>query len=1311
MTKRIPVTSEQNIWFDAEQVDDSDLTLEQTHNATIQTGIINNHFGTGAVPEVLEQNILFDSSLETNFLDGVAVSAQNQPADTNYGNQLEITLTDSLANGKKTVKVCVIGLDFNSELQFETFDFKTNETQVGCKHFATIELLLFNDFIGNPSYSLNLGGKIVIKEANPFTLSRNPKMVAQDLQPNLFFRDFFVDGSTSLFTLLTAALPYYNIDTLGIYTGSADQYYLLADDITTQVGEKFVATTNNIQKLTLLMSVRNLVTPADLAWTGELILSIYPLQSTIECSTDIVPNLAIDYAPMNTPIAQVSLDYNSLLADGVLLDSVPQPVDFVFSNSSAEGGNSISVGDYYAFSLKRAGTADKCDIILEAGNDLIDDSRVTSYSGSVWVDIPEQDLWFQIWHDSAKVSDGQGYDSGNGMILPKTMLNTTTQATEDYCLKDIQFTGNDVYRAVISATVEKSDQVTDQRTGQPVYSRKEFVPSVSLLNSIDIASLISASEPLIIGSISDKNNKSFDAAQAALSALLHSATVVNDEILVKIITDTTDTGRYSTSVTALESNLLLGNFNDAKIYPNGINTSTYYRVSEAKLCSMMVGDVDGDGVITSSDLDLLESYYGFDMNTGLPEDSTVTTDGYTTTYTNGYNTLTVPFTNGFGLSFQLVRSDGYVVASGSDGIIVANPNDNRLAQFTSSNVSFSTIIGLTDFILVINDPSVDANYGGFDITGIDSVSDVITLRKVYLTGDVFAQMLRADINGDFAITEADGYLLESYINRYPYVGTPSTTYPAPTTDPYTKIGTLFNVVRFKVQKYVDRSDDYSSVITGRATTIHPEQDIFQADGYFHSHDFYNNPAILSFEKKLTWQDFRVITGYRTKTVPSVFTSLSGYNVKQCTLDGTTCNTYPLPIDFDSGTIDFYAPDNVIIGSGEIKRPNGGFYKVDFEMGTIVLEIPNGLYGNEKSINLMQDFIVSEVDGTTGLPTGLTRLGYPAMRYADCSFVESSDLANDKVRFSVAVQSFSPNTNGEDDDGYTGAIVDGKMGVSMDYSTGLLTLNFTNLYEDAVMQTLSTKVQISVYLKKGGFNNTPLFVESAQVRNMLSLISIFNGPVSGGPSALVDLEVETTGILPIVNGGTGLNAAGAYGSVLMSSGSALSYQFIADLPGTISSTSGVADAGKMIKTDSAGKLDPSFIYMNPVYIYGVAGTITDGYDASPHAIGALEFTYDDFVATGISSVKFEAIIETTNASNAAEIRLYDLTSGADEVLSGANDYLSSTSTTPELVVSDDLSTALDDGTISHLYEIRLVLNPTTGAELATCKMARLVVTYT
>jgi hypothetical protein len=434
--------------------------------------------------------------------------------------------------------------------------------------------------------------------------------------------------------------------------------------------------------------------------------------------------------------------------------------------------------------------------------------------------------------------------------------------------------------------------------------------------------------------------------------------------------------------------------------------------------------------------------------------------------------------------------------------------------------------------------SPDANYGGFDIIGVDTNTDVLTIRKILITGETFAQMFRADINGDFHITYEDGYLLQSYLDRAPVTSAPTMTYPGPSTNPYTKIGTRFNVIRFKVQKFVDRTDDYSPVTTGRPDVVHPIQDIFASDGYYSSHNFYNNPSILVFNKQLVWDPALIVVNSQPKSVPAAFTSLNGFIEHRCGIEGTNCSIYPLPPEFDRGRTDLYIPDNLIIGhGGELQHPDGNFYKVDFEVGTITLEIPDGIFGSEKTINIMDDFIADY----TG--DGVTRLGFPAMRFADCSLVTSDALAKDQLRFSVAVQSFSPNTNGLSEDGYAGIIVDGKMGVSIDYETGLLTLNFTNLYQDSILSTLSTKLQINVFLKKGGFNNRPLFVDSTKVQNMLKLISVFSGANEGGASALVDLESDVSGVLPLIHGGTGLNAVGLNGSVLMSNGSSASYQFV------------------------------------------------------------------------------------------------------------------------------------------------------------------------
>ena len=96
MPIRNPVSAPQNIWFNSQQVDDVDLTLEQNYNNTITSAIVNNQIGTGVLPEALEQNIIFDSTLVSGFLDGVALYAQNQPTDSNFGNQLEISLSNSI---------------------------------------------------------------------------------------------------------------------------------------------------------------------------------------------------------------------------------------------------------------------------------------------------------------------------------------------------------------------------------------------------------------------------------------------------------------------------------------------------------------------------------------------------------------------------------------------------------------------------------------------------------------------------------------------------------------------------------------------------------------------------------------------------------------------------------------------------------------------------------------------------------------------------------------------------------------------------------------------------------------------------------------------------------------------------------------------------------------------------------------------------------------------------------------------------------------------------------------------------------------
>ncbi len=1091
MTKRSPVSGIQNIFIDSEQLDDSDLTTEQNYNNSIQTGLINNHVGVGVLPEVLNQNVLFDSLLVSGLLDGTDIQVQTQPSDTSLGNQLEIELSDSDAAGKKAVKVAVIGLDFENNLQYDTFVFRTNEIQITKKHYTYVLTVLFNDFIGSSTQSFNLGGRVLIREAKPFSLSRDPVMASQDTEPNLFWRDFFVSGVTSLNTLLQAALPLYNVDNLDINTGFKENKIIEVDDVTSQVGQKFLATTNNIQKIQLLLSVQN-TDPGDeddLAWGGDLVISIFPLQSTIQCPTDITPNLAIDFSPSNIPLAQVSFNYSTLQDKGVTLDGTPQPVDFVFSNTLVASGNTVTVGNYYVVTIKRSGSADKCDMLIACGSSVGNDSRVTLFTGTVWVDLPEDDLWFRVYTDAAKVSDGQAYETGHGIAIPKIALDEETNAQADFSLDGIQFKGNELYTAVVSANVEKSVPVQDQRTGNDVLTRQQFVPSVELLNPIDLSNLSASTEPFIIGLATDKNKKSFDASSATLSSELHSWTFVKNELLIKVIDDQTDGYRYDTTVNSLVTNLINGDFTNAQFVPNTAEPDIFYRIAKAELCSMIYGDINGDGIVDDSDLAAYTALLGVDLNNSPPAVSDITTDGYTTTCINGYPVYSEPFETDFTLTFQLVDpTTDTVSVSASDGILVVNPTDGSIATFQSASTDFSAVADLVNLRLVIIGSGNEPNNGSFAIDSLNTASDyIIDVSKVILDGDKIGQLLRADIDGDFVITSNDGYYIESYIEKAP-------PFPA-TTSPANRVGTKFTVIKLKFDPftYLDgyttptRNDDFSATTTNRATTLHQTQDMFLGDTALEDHNFKDSPISFNIVKQLSWEERFIAVSGNARFVSTVFSSQSGYVRNTCSIEGISCEVYPTSPEMDPGTIDTFIPNSLIVGDGgELKRPDGSYYKVDFEVGTIVLEIPDGLFGTEKAINIFEDFVADY----TG--DGITRLGFAAMRFADCSLVTSDALADNQVQFSVAVQSFSPNTNGVDVDGYAGAIVDGKIGVSMDYTTGILTLNFTNLYEDSVLTTLNTKVQITVYLKKGGFNNTPVSVSSSKVSNLLELISVFSG---------------------------------------------------------------------------------------------------------------------------------------------------------------------------------------------------------------------------
>lgn len=541
MTVRKPVSYLENRWYDGQRVDQVDMNIEQNRNVNYDSAIIQNHFGSGVVPLSPVQKVLFDTEnlypdqvalIASNDFDGTGLRPLNQPTDNLLGNQLEIELLDSnpetypwhwqsTAMGRLGTKVLIIGLDFQGNLQYDRFYFYKKEKQVTKKHYTKILTVFFNDFFGNNNCSRKLGGRVIIRETESFQLSRDPIMISQDVQPNLFFRDFKVSNtsvganpSATLFqTIQTAIGSEYNVDSLFINTTVKRDFELISGDVTTRIGEKFLAKNNNIQKITILLGTRKnteALIEKQFDWSGELLVSVFELQSTVSCSVDLVPELAIEFEPNPIPLTQFSLDQADLKRRGYVLSDVLQPVDLIFNNTLLANTNDpvIVPGKHYIFTIGRAGNTSTGTIFTGIGNSQTTDDRFSIFT-SAWTDVPEEDIWYQIWSDTAKVADGFAYDNGNGMQISKTNTNQLG-AVVDFALDQQAFSDvgqNTLNTAIVEAVTVQSVQEQDERTGNPVYARQKFETSFNFVTTSNLETIRETSEPVVIGCARDTNPK------------------------------------------------------------------------------------------------------------------------------------------------------------------------------------------------------------------------------------------------------------------------------------------------------------------------------------------------------------------------------------------------------------------------------------------------------------------------------------------------------------------------------------------------------------------------------------------------------------------------------------------------------------------------------------------------------------------------------------------------------------------------------------------------------------------------------------
>lgn len=788
-------------FFDGQEINEEDLDLEQ--NAWLETtaNAVDFLAGSGVEKEFATQRILFDTEnvpasvqnlINTQNFDGEPIyqndafglQVYEQPSDTFEGNQLEVEVSGASLDGTPNMKVYIFGIIFGDNYFQEVLTFKGNGSQITRNYFTEIVAIMTQDFRGNQNTivdgvaSRNAGGRLRILEALPMTVARDVIMAEQSIEPNMDYVDFKPATLAKTLDIVLQEISTRagkSIDDLRINTTATNVRELPPNDSTGLIiGQKFLAATNNIQKISLLLSVRenNLALPGEeFNWSGDLVVGVRKLQTSTTCPTDTIPDTAIEFDPEPAPIAEVSFDQAQLADQGVSLNSTPQVVDFVFTQSLLANPNlqpDIVPGEYYILTVRRTGNVSRGTIVLqEAANtnarpDEIDRKRLSVFSQLKWTDVPESDLWFKVYTNAVRITAGTAFDNGRQITSPKT-------DTSEFNVVEPYIEGNHSLVDVSASAenyvlVQQIDRFTDRgthpATGNPVFTRIEDAPDVAVVSEDTLTTLIDAgNENIILGSARDTNPVDNPSIEGRLE-------------FPGLVRENTFT------IIQPNADITLNNLVGSVLIPNVDEPDFRYRIIKAEVFQDAYGDVNGDGNIDLNDVARAQALDGYSKNLQLGSLPSV---DQTAAIVN--RTVTIE---------EIIRADVT-----NDGVInIFDPQ--AIQQNIALNTPFESGSSLTRVVLTVenltnpltttpNMVGIDPSFNAVPFTPIDFRIEFVPLwepENLVLTDlrrfvpKVFTQLDSEDItgtpkNGGSNVTFIpgnvllDGQLLDVNGNPYP----------------------------------------------------------------------------------------------------------------------------------------------------------------------------------------------------------------------------------------------------------------------------------------------------------------------------------------------------------------------------------------------------------------------------------------------------------------------------------------------------------------------------------------------------------------
>ena len=1016
-------------FFDGQKITESDLDAEQLHNQSVSGGIINDFHGSGIVREsIFESSILLDTSLpgayssddspnlseetiELGNFDGLPIKLDIQPSDTAFGNRLEFELINADIGGRVETKVLIIGFAFSSlsdrgQLVCEILSFSKNQTLLTKYFYKEILSISFNNFSGGTGKtefesskdSLNtiarFDGKLIVRESESLKVFAKPVVLDQIESPNNDLNNFITsDISVSIEDLLKEAIgDDVNFDDLYFELSSAlDVTFDKNGSVAKSYGQKFISKTNNLQRIDLLLSVaEDTSLPADESFdfSGELVMSIYKLQTDIRCSSDLVPDRLLDFDPEIDPIMEISLNQDDLSELGYVLGEVPSVVSFNFASTLIADPNiepGLNKDEYYAFALSRRGDTRTGTIVLSVGFDaatrktqngqlLTPEERFSKQSTRFfefdtstkkYVDYSSYSLWHKIFADCVEVTPGTAYSDDSFLItIPKTDPFVGSTEVSKYIdgipLSNVAF--DEPNYVVLSHIQSFASPTTHPRTGNLSYTRIIDTGEITVYNAADFDT-ISDSKPLVLGRISDRNVRS--ASQMTLESTLPGTIGQDYVILIDPL-----------------SSLFSENLVDRILTPDlTCECNAKYKIIKTECLSYGVGDLNNDNKIDSADILSIIGVLDNTINSSATQKQILSGNldiiKFKQSDLNGDDTV-----DGTDLEILEDAVDGYINFSVPEKFKVIKIYLQNIFEEDDSPT-------LLDDVLVTAATTADEGTITFTVSDYRTAlairaDDIITISGSLDSGEFEVMSKEIDSSG-LVVTLTVG--LDGVIPTF--VGEGSIPFSI-------KSGTTTNL-------FADNLNLLKVPFVESQMSVDFIEAPFKAE----------NINICDLRR-------HVSRNFIEEKIEDICADESD----------NLCDT-----PNDCGPIyknQQYFPGDVYIPDGEIYSSPGVPYHGDFEYTTISVALPPGSI-DDCQIDLYNAFLKAESGSVS------TAAGYAAMRYSDGTLVGcqdsgvDTDIAKGRVKFSSAIASLYVDSlvSGPIPDGYINSSLDGTSTTAVD----------------------------------------------------------------------------------------------------------------------------------------------------------------------------------------------------------------------------------------------------------------------------------------